>query len=286
VYLSDFGVPTRASFLYDTGLSGRLRARFGGRAIRARFGGRAICCAEGDRAMHTSSTILLAIFTSAMTAVGTVYVIERYGVLPPRVQAVPDTLVPDFHGVTESDARANAGVSHIALLVAAREPSADTKPGTVIRQSIPAGQRVPREHPVSVVLAEEVPRVPKVVGLTTTAATAKLEERGYRSEVVSVPSPDVALGLVVEQSPKAEAAEAKGGAVTLKVSSGPSEIEVPKVVGLSVTAAQKAIEGAGAKAVVRWVSLAETATYVVLSQKPAAGAKMKPGDEVELVACR
>lgn len=236
--------------------------------------------------MHASSTILLAIFTSIATAVGTVYVIERYGILPPRAQAVPDTLVPDLRGVTESDARANAGVSHIALLVAAREPSPDAKPGTVIRQSIPAGQRVPREHPVSVVLAEEMPRVPKVVGLTAAAATAKLEERGYANEVVTVPSADVAAGLVVEQSPKAETAEAKGGTVTLKVSSGPSEVDVPKVVGLSVTAAQKAIEGIGAKAVVHWVALAETATYVVLSQKPSAGAKVKPGDEVEVVACR
>lgn len=236
--------------------------------------------------MHASSTILVAIFTSAVTAAGTVYVIERYGILPPRVQAFPETLVPDLRGVTESDARANASAAHIALLIAAREPSPDAKPGTVIRQSVPAGQRVAREYSVTVVLAEEVPKVPKVTGLTVAAATGRLEERGYGAKIATVPSPDVALGLVVEQSPGAETAQAKGATVTLRVSSGPSEIEVPKVVGLPLGPAQKTLENLGAKPVVRWVSLAETATYVVLSQKPAAGAKIKPGDEVELVACR
>jgi beta-lactam-binding protein with PASTA domain len=236
--------------------------------------------------MSTSSTILVALLTSAVTAAGTVYAIERLGILPPRVQAVPETLVPDFRGVSESDARANASTAHIALLIAAREPAADAKPGTVVRQSIAAGQRVPRDYSMSVVLAEEVPKVPSVTGLTTAAATARLDQRGYVAETATVASPDVAEGLVVEQSPKAETPQAKGATIVLKVSSGPGEVEVPKLVGMPLGQAQKALEKLGVKAMVRWVALAETATYVVLSQKPAAGAKMKPGEDIELTACR
>jgi beta-lactam-binding protein with PASTA domain len=37
---------------------------------------------------------------------------------------------------------------------------------------------------------------------------------------------------------------------------------------------------------VRWVSLAETATFVVLSQKPEPGQKVEPGAEVQLTANR
>jgi eukaryotic-like serine/threonine-protein kinase len=234
--------------------------------------------------MSTSSTILVALLTSVVTAAGTVYAIERLGILPPR--AVAETLVPDLHGVSEADARANASTAHIALLIAAREPAPDAKPGTVIRQSIAAGQRVPREYSMSVVLAEEVPRVPKVTGLTAAVATQRLEERGYGTEISTVPSPDVAQGLVVDQSPKADTAQAKGATIALRVSSGPGEVDVPKVVGLPLAQAQKTLEALGVKPVVRWVALAETATYVVLSQKPVAGAKMKPGAEVELMANR
>ena len=98
--------------------------------------------------MHASSTILLSIFTAALTAAGTVYVIERTGILPARVQAAPEALVPDLHGVTESDARANAATAHVALLVAAREPSPDAKPGTVIRQSIAYAESAERAVPI------------------------------------------------------------------------------------------------------------------------------------------
>lgn len=234
--------------------------------------------------MSTSSTILVALLTSAVTAAGTVYAIERLGLM--RAQAVPETLVPDFRGVSEGDARANASAAHIALLIAAREPAPDAKPGTVVRQSIAAGQRVPREYSMSVVLAEEVPKVPSVTGLTTAAATARLDQRGYVAETSTIASPDVAEGLVVEQTPKAETAQAKGATIALKISSGPGEIEVPKLVGMPLGQAQKSLEKLGVKATVRWIALAETATYVVLSQKPAAGAKMKVGEEIELTACR
>jgi len=234
--------------------------------------------------MSTSTTILVALLTSAVTAAGTVYAMERLGLV--RAEGAPETLVPDFRGVSESDARANANAAHIALLIAAREPAPDAKPGTVVRQSIAAGQRVPREYSMSVVLAEEVPKVPSVTGLTAAAATTRLEQGGYVAETSTIASPDIAAGLVVEQTPKAETPQAKGATIALKISSGPGEVEVPKLVGMPLAQAQKAAEKLGVKATVRWIALAETATFVVLSQKPAAGAKMKVGEEIELTACR
>src|SRR5829696_8393471 len=101
--------------------------------------------------MDGASFILVAFFTSAATAAGTVYVLDKYNVLP-KAPVVVESIVPQLEGVLESDARANATAAHVALLVASREPSADKKAGSVIRQSIAAGQHVPREHPVSIVI--------------------------------------------------------------------------------------------------------------------------------------
>ena len=236
--------------------------------------------------MDASSVILSAFVTSALTAAGTVYVVEKYNIIPHGNQS-SEVVVPDLHGITESDARSNASVAHIGLLVAAREPTPDAKPGTVIRQSVNAGQRVPRDHPVSIVLAEEVPRVPSITGITVPEATKRLEQRGYTLQLTAtVPDNTVAKDNVIDQTPKAETAHVKGGTVTVRVSSGPGEVELPKFIGVGVNQAKTDIEKLGLKPVIRWVAMAETPTYVVLNQKPAVGEKVKPGGEVQLTVCR
>ena len=233
--------------------------------------------------MHGSTVVLTSLFTSVFVTVATMYIVERYGVL--RSDAAADTVVPELRGVTEADARANAAASHIALLIASREAS-DGKPGTVIRQSAPAGQHVPRDYSLSVVLADDLPHVPSVTGLAVADAKQRIEQRGYLDEVAQVPSDTVEKDHVVEQSPKADTALARGGTVKLQVSTGPDMVEVPKLVGVSITLAQAQLEKLSLKPVVRWISQGETPTYVVLSQKPAPTEKVKPASEVQLVACR
>ena len=236
--------------------------------------------------MDGATVVLTAFLTSALTAVGAVYVVEKYNIIS-HGQVSTEVVVPDLHGVTEADAHANAQVAHIALLVAAREPTPDAKPGTVIRQSVNPGQHVPRDHPVSIVISEEVPRVPSITGLTVPDATHRLEQRGYTLQLTAtVPDNAVGQGLVIDQTPKAETAHVKGGTVTVRVSSGPGEVELPKFIGIGLTQAKADIEKLGLKPVVRWISQGETPTYVVLNQKPPAGDKVKPGAEITLTVCR
>jgi len=233
--------------------------------------------------MHASTAFLIAFFTSVLTASGTVYVFERYNVLG-KPAPVAETVVPDLRGFTEADARTNTQSSNLTLLVAAREPSAEAKPGTVIRQSIPAGQRVPRQHPVSVVIADALPKIPDLKGLTVADATKKLEDLGYKF-VAGAPIADatVPAGQVIRQDPAADTAAEKGKSVTVQVSSGPGEVAVPKLAGLGVPIAKKKLEELGLELTIRWVSLAETPTAIVLNQKPPPNEKVKPGSKVEVV---
>jgi serine/threonine-protein kinase len=235
--------------------------------------------------MHGSSVFLLAFLTSIATATGTVYFIERYNVLK-RPTAV-ETVVPDLRGTAEADARSNAHAAHLALFVASREPAVDAKGGTVIRQSMGPGQRVAWDSPLSVVLAEEVPKVPGVVGVSLGEATQRVEQRGFHIQVgANVPSADAGPGLIVDQSPKAETPQTKGSTVVVQVSSGAGDFDMPKVLGAGVNQAKTDLEKLGLKVTIRWIAAAETPSYVVLSQKPAAGEKVKPGGEVQLTAVR
>lgn len=234
--------------------------------------------------MHGSTVVLVSFLTAALTTAGTVYVVERYNILPH--QTVQESVVPDLHGMSETDARTNANAAHVALFVASREPSSDAKPGTVLRQSTAPGQHLPRESAVSVVLAEEIVKIPNVLNLTFAEASQKLEQRGYTIQTgTTVTDPKVPLGSVVSQSPKPDTVFIRGGAVTVQVSSGPGDVETPRLVGLPVTQAKNDLEKLGLKPVIHWVALPETPTNVVLSQKPAANDKVKPGADIHLTVC-
>jgi beta-lactam-binding protein with PASTA domain len=236
--------------------------------------------------MHGSTVFLIAFFTSIATAAGTVFAIDKFDILhkaPPA--AAPDAIVPDLRGFTEADARANAQASNITLLVASREPSSEVKPGAIIRQSIPAGQHVPQKHPMSVVLAEELPKIPTVTGLSVVEANKRLEDKGYKIQVAQpVAHATVPEGQIISQTPAADTPAEKGKVVAVQVSSGAGEVTVPKVMGLSIPNAKTALEKLGLEAQVRWVSLAETPTFIVLNQKPKPNEKVKPGTKIEVVA--
>jgi len=237
--------------------------------------------------VNPSSVFLIAFFTAAVTSVGTTLLTQRLNGAAPVASAAPVTeeaIVPDLLGVTESDARVNAGVAHVALMVAGREASPGKKPGTVIRQSVPAGQRVPHEHPISVVLADDLPNVPNVVGQTGADAASHLEQAGYKASSSPVPNATVPEGKVIDQSPAASSPLEKGATVALHVSSGPAEVEVPRVVGSSVSTAKQELEKRGLKPVIEWTSVAESQGLIVLRQTPDSGTKAKPGTEVRLVA--
>jgi serine/threonine-protein kinase len=241
--------------------------------------------AKPRSSMHGSTVVLISILTSAVTSVGSVYLVQRFDLFPKNVEIV-QAAVPDLNGLPEADARANAQAAKLALIVSSREPSGDVKAGSVIRQSIPAGQRVPHDHPVAVVIAEELPKVPVVTGMTLADAKALLAKQEYSLKVKgTVADAGAPEGTVVSQTPAAESGLAKGSTVSVELSTA-AEVDVPKLSGFSVKKAQETVEKLGLTLEVRWVAMAETATYVVLNQKPPAGQKLKAGEKIVITVNR
>jgi serine/threonine-protein kinase len=242
--------------------------------------------AKPRSSMHGSTVVLISILTSSVVSVGSVYLVQRFDLFPKKVE-VAQTTVPDLKGLPEGDARANAQAAHIALIVSSREPSAEVKAGSVVRQSIPAGQRVPHDHPMTVVIAEELPKVPTVTGMKLAEAKALAEKHGYSVKVKgSVQDAGAPEGTVVTQSPAADAGLEKGGTLAVELQAAASEVDVPKLSGFSVKKAEETVQKLDLTLEVRWVAMAETATYVVLNQKPPAGQKLKPGDKIEITVNR
>ncbi len=88
--------------------------------------------------------------------------------------------------------------------------------------------------------------VPKVTGEQVAAARATIEQSKLQVSTVSVPNrkPE---GIVVSESPAAGTKADKGSTVTLSVSSGPGNVSVPSVQGLTVAQATKVLKKAGLK---------------------------------------
>jgi beta-lactam-binding protein with PASTA domain len=236
--------------------------------------------------MHASTVILVAFLTSVLTSTGTVYLVERLNLFE-KPATVEQNAVPNVRGLPEAEARSNLEAAGFIALMGQRELSPDAKPGTVLRQSVPGGQPLPKGHQVTLTIADAPPKVPNVAGLGTAEARILVEKEGFKLEI-GEPLVDatVPAGKIVKQGPAADTPYEKGKSVLVQVSSGPGDVEMPKLIGLGLNKAKEQLEKLGLKPQVRWVSQAETATFAVLGQKPPAAEKVKAGAEVELVVNR
>jgi beta-lactam-binding protein with PASTA domain/predicted Ser/Thr protein kinase len=88
--------------------------------------------------------------------------------------------------------------------------------------------------------------VPKVIGEQVSAARATIEQSKFQVSTVPVVNRKPS-GIVVAESPAAGTKADKGSTVTLSVSTGPGNVSVPTVQGLTVPQATKALKRAGLK---------------------------------------
>jgi serine/threonine-protein kinase len=128
-----------------------------------------------------------------------------------------------------------------------RESSTEVEKGVVISQSPSAGTKVQKDQPVDLTVSSGPPEVevPSVVGKSRDDAISTLVNAGLKADpVVSVPS-NKPVGTVTGQEPKTGAKVIKGSRVRINVSSGPAEVDVPSVIGLSFADASAALQNDG-----------------------------------------
>ncbi|GAA3171329.1 Stk1 family PASTA domain-containing Ser/Thr kinase [Blastococcus jejuensis] len=155
--------------------------------------------------------------------------------------------------------------------------------GLVIGFDPPAGTQLPRDALVTVIVSQgHAPvAIPDVIGQTPEAATANLEQLGFtvtriddgrsaavdKGEVMAV-TPDPAAGPVPYAS-----------TVSIQVSAGMPQVQVPDVGGKSSAEAKRILEAAGLKV--------ETSSWItgdrVVGQTPKAGETVDQGTTVKIL---
>jgi len=127
--------------------------------------------------------------------------------------------------------------------------------------------------------------IPDVSGQTREAAEQALDEAGLGVAVETRASGDVPADTVIETDPPAGESVRRGSQVTVIVSSGPSQVSVPAVVGQTLNAAEQQLSAVGLEASSTEQD-SDRPKGEVISQTPNAGTAVDPGSTVSLVVSR
>lgn len=122
--------------------------------------------------------------------------------------------------------------------------------------------------------------VPAVEGLALDDAVARMQDAGFRTDIVSEAS-DAPQGTVFRQGPAAGTDAEGGSTVQLFTSKGPATVSVPNAVGVTEAEARDRLAAAGLQPSVYQV-FSDKPEREVVAQSPAAGSKAADGSRVRL----
>jgi beta-lactam-binding protein with PASTA domain/predicted Ser/Thr protein kinase len=127
--------------------------------------------------------------------------------------------------------------------------------------------------------------VPDVVLLQKDLAKLKVEQAGLAVQIVKGTSETVAPGQVSEEDPPGGTKIGKGSTVTLTVSTGKPKVDVPNVVGQSVTDAVAALVQAGLQPKINRI-YSDKQPDTVTAQQPHSGDSVIKGTKVHINVSR
>jgi serine/threonine-protein kinase len=198
----------------------------------------------------------------------------------------PKVRVPTLVGLGRDEAVARLSDANLRANVV--EVNSPQDPGTVLATSPKAGATVVEgtQVRVNVSIGPKPVTVPNVIGLPYASAESQLQGLNFGVARENVES-DEAADVVVGQNPGAGSQAAKGSTITLQVSEGPTTSTVPDVTSQLEQSARDQLESSGFRTrVMREVTEDPLLDGLVISQDPAGGSELEPGEIITLVIGR
>jgi eukaryotic-like serine/threonine-protein kinase len=154
--------------------------------------------------------------------------------------------VPNVSGQQLSDAK--QALRHDGLTVGQvhKVASSSVDAGIVISTSPAAGLSWPQTRPVTISVSEGPP-LPNFVGQNVSAIQAWAGQNGIQLNVQQDANSDQPQGTITRQTPDPNTPIAQNETVTVFVSNGPPQVNIPDVTGQNVNDARRQLEQAGFK---------------------------------------
>ena len=238
---------------------------------------------------------IIPILAGIAAALVTVVVVLCIIFIPKLLSGTGDEIeCPNFVNQTIEDIKKNSEYLENFEFKEQWEENADFAYGIVYEQSEKAGQKLKKDHKITLYISmgPVTKKVPDVYGKTESAAVSELKSNGFTTVIVDMPSEDVEAGLVVETKPKRTEVVAEKSKITIYISSGKptKNVSVPDIVGLTKAAAEKQLkdEGLIAEFVDTEISLDDKYYPIgyVVKQEPASSSSQVPeGTAVKTYVC-
>jgi beta-lactam-binding protein with PASTA domain/tRNA A-37 threonylcarbamoyl transferase component Bud32 len=201
------------------------------------------------------------------------------------VAQLPQIQVPTVVGLNY--VQAIARLKSVKLEAEVLPPvESDFPEGQVLESDPSAGDTVSQGTTVKLTISKGPPKktIPNVAGQPASTAQQTLQNEGFEVDTAREPSETVAEGRVTRTDPPAGAQLAQGETVTMYVSTGSANVEIPNVVGLGRDEAQNVLLNRGFNVRVTFQSVVNpTQDGIVQDQNPDAFQKVPPGTEVTIV---
>jgi eukaryotic-like serine/threonine-protein kinase len=233
---------------------------------------------------------LVAFLTSLATTVAAfaaLTVADRRGALDFLRGKRGDVEVPSINGVSVEQARDLLRARDLLLTLQAERPDPSIAAGKIAGQVPLAGSRTPRGAAIQAFVSTGASAVaiPTLAGARPDDAVEQLRNRKlspvHRREEASE---TIGAGLVIGTDPPAGRSLSPDAEVTLVISTGRAQKQVPKVLGFRLSKAKKTIEEAGFKiGTTRTGSSDRYDEEVIIKQEPAENTMAAPGSPVNLV---
>ena len=158
------------------------------------------------------------------------------------------SVVPSVRGDTL--AAAEAALQRVHLISVAEKVGSTAPVGTVLGTQPGAGTTWPQTKPVTILVAEGLP-VPNFVGQSLQVAQQWASTHGASLQQQQDQNSQQQLGTITGQQPAPGSLYHQGETVVVDVSTGPAEVNVPDVIGMSVQQATQVLQAAGFQAQVQ-----------------------------------
>jgi beta-lactam-binding protein with PASTA domain/predicted Ser/Thr protein kinase len=141
-------------------------------------------------------------------------------------------------------AQAQAALARAHLIGREQQVGSTEPAGTVLGTNPVAGTSWPQTKPVAILVATSMP-LPNFFGQNVQTAEQWASAHGVVLATQQTSSSTAAQGTIVGQQPAAGSAYHQGETVTVDVSSGPAEVPIPDVIGMTLAEAENQLEQAG-----------------------------------------
>ena len=194
--------------------------------------------------------------------------------------------IPNLVNMTEEEAKAELDKLKIKYNKVNEAYSTEIEAGKIMTQDPPYRDnfKIKEKSTISVVISKgtETTTVPKVIGMKYDEAVKALEEAKLEVEKVEEASKTVEAGIVISQETAANTTANAGDKVTIHVSTGVAQAEVPSVMGKTEAEARTAITDKNLKVEVKYDSDTSKENGVVIAQSVNAGKEVDEGTTITI----